>query len=118
MKGPIYQKSHNFSLKIIELYRFMQSQHEVVISKQLLASATSIGANICEASAASSRKDFINKMTIASKEARETKYWLELIQSSGIVIYEIQELLDLNNQIIKILNSIILTSKGKTKESS
>ncbi|MCU0371556.1 MAG: four helix bundle protein [Bacteroidales bacterium] len=57
----------------------MQSQKEVVLSKQLLASATSVGANIREASAASSRKDFINKMTIASKEAREAKYWLELV---------------------------------------
>jgi four helix bundle protein len=79
MKGPIYQKSHLFSLQIIELYKIMQSQKEVVLSKQLLASATSVGANIREASAASSRKDFINKMTIASKEAREAKYWLELV---------------------------------------
>lgn len=91
----------------------MQDQNEVVISKQILASATSIGANIHEGSAASSRKDFINKMTIANKEARESKYWLELVQSSEIVNTDVSELLSLNNEIIKILTSIILTSQGK-----
>jgi four helix bundle protein len=115
MEGPIYRKSQLFSLKVIALYKFMQVQNEVVLSKQLLASATSIGANIREASAASSRKDFIHKMAIASKEARETKYWLELIQTSEIVNYNLGELLDLNNELIKILNSIILTSQGKPK---
>ena len=115
MKGPIYQKSHLFSLQAIELYKVMQNQKEVVISKQLLAAATSIGANIREASAANSRKDFINKMTIASKEARESKYWLELVKESNIINYNFDNLLYLNEEIIKILNSIILTSKGKPK---
>jgi four helix bundle protein len=116
MKGPIYQKSHLFSLQVIELYKILQSQREVVISKQLLASATSVGANIHEASAANSRKDFINKMTIASKEARESKYWLELVKYSELVSYDLDDLISLNNEIIKILNSIILTSQGKSKK--
>jgi four helix bundle protein len=115
MEGPIYQKSHLLSLKVINLYKFMQEHNEVVISKQLLASATSVGANIREASAASSRKDFIYKMSIASKEARETKYWLELIPPSGIVNYDVTEIINLNNEIIKMLNSIILTSQGKPR---
>jgi four helix bundle protein len=93
----------------------MQEQNEVVMSKQLLASATSIGANVHEASAASSRKDFINKMTIAIKEARETKYWLELVQSSEIINNDVSELLCLNNELIKILTSIVLTSQGKPR---
>jgi len=93
----------------------MQDQNEVVISKQLLASATSIGANVREASAAGSRRDFINKMTIASKEARESRYWLELLQSSNIINYDVNELLKINDEIIKILNSIILTSQGKPR---
>jgi four helix bundle protein len=80
-----------------------------------LASATSVGANVREASGASSRKDFINKMTIASKEARESKYWLELIQSGHFVDYDVQELIELNIELIKMLNSIILTAKGKQK---
>jgi four helix bundle protein len=115
MKGPIYQKSHLFSLQVIELYKVLQNQREIVISKQLLASATSVGANIREASAANTRKDFINKMVIASKEAGESHYWLELVKDSNLVSYDIEKLLSLNNEIIKILNSIILTSQGKPK---
>jgi four helix bundle protein len=115
MEGPIYLKSKLFSLKVIDLYKVMQEHNEVVLSKQLLAAATSVGANIREASAAASRKDFINKMVIASKEARESKYWLELIQSSGIVSYDVTELLSLNEELIKLLTSIILTSQGKPR---
>ena len=115
MKGPVYFKSQLLSFKVIELYKFMQTHKEVAVSKQVLASATSIGANIYEASAASSRKDFINKMTIASKEARETKYWLELIKTSQIVEYNVQDLINLNDELIKMLNSIILSSRGKPK---
>ena len=115
MNGPIYQKSHLFSLQVIELYKVLQNQREIVISKQLLASATSVGANIREASAANTRKDFINKMVIASKEARESHYWLELIKDSNLVSYDVEKLLGLKNEIIKILNSIILTSQGKPK---
>jgi len=115
MKGPVYFKSQLLSFKVIELYKFMQTHKEFVVSKQVLASATSIGANINEASAASSRKDFINKMTIASKEARETKYWLELIKTSQIVEYNVQDLINLNDELIKMLNSIILSSQGKPK---
>jgi len=117
LKGPIYQKSHLFSLQVIELYKVLQNQKEVIISKQLLASATSVGANIREASAANSRKDFINKMTIASKEARESHYWLELVKDGNLVNYELDNLINLNKEIIKILNSIILTSQGKPKNS-
>jgi four helix bundle protein len=116
MKGPIYQKSYLFSLRVIELYKDLQNQREVIISKQLLASATSVGANIREASAANSRRDFINKMTIASKEARESKYWLELVKDSKLISYNIDGLINLNDEIIKILNSIILTSQGKPKK--
>jgi len=113
--GPVYQKSFQFSLVIIRLYKFMISQKEVVISKQLLASATSVGANIREASAASSRRDFINKMTIASKEAREAKYWLDLINESKIVDYDLTEILSLNDELIKILTSIIKSSQSENK---
>jgi four helix bundle protein len=115
MKGPIYQKSHEFSLEVLKLYKVLQNQKEIVISKQLLAAATSVGANIREASAANSRKDFINKMVIASKEAREAHYWLELVRDGNLVKFELDPLISLNEEIIKILNSIILTSQGKLK---
>ena len=117
MNGPVYYKSMEFSCKAIEVYQRLQSKNEVVMSKQFLASATSVGANIREASAASSRKDFINKMTIASKEAREAKYWLELIDHSKIINQDLTVLLNLNDELIKLLTSIVLTSKNRTLDS-
>ncbi|MEN6623665.1 MAG: four helix bundle protein, partial [Smithella sp.] len=84
--GPTFtieQRSFEFALNIIELYKHLNSNKEYIISKQLLRSGTSIGANIQEAQAAQSRNDFISKMSIASKEARETKYWLRLLDLSG-----------------------------------
>jgi len=72
----INMKAFSFALDAIQLYRILLEKREFVISRQLLRSATSIGANVEEATAAQSRKDFISKMAIASKEARETRYWL------------------------------------------
>ncbi len=70
----IRDKSFEFALEIIKPYILLQDRKEYVISKQLLKSGTSIGANVVEAGAAQSRKDFLSKMSIASKEARETEY--------------------------------------------
>jgi four helix bundle protein len=70
----IREKSFDFALKIIDLYKQLVAKNEYVLSKQLLRSGTSVEANVEEASAAQSKKDFINKMAISSKEARETKY--------------------------------------------
>ena len=73
-KNPniIKEKSYKFALEVIKLYKSLQTQNEYVLSKQLVRAGTSIGANVEEATAAQSRKDFISKMSIASKEARET----------------------------------------------
>ena len=78
----IQKKSFEFALEIIQLYCDLQNKREYVLSKQLLRSGTSIGANVEEASAGQSRRDFLSKMCIASKEARETKYWLRLLQAA------------------------------------
>ena len=86
MSNPIQVLSFQFALKIIQLYQKLVENKEYVLSKQLLRSGTSIGANIAEATAAISKKDFILKMSIASKEARETKYWLYLLKESAIYI--------------------------------
>ena len=80
-KNIIQEKAYNFALSIIDLYRKMKLQNEYVLSKQLIRSGTSIGANVQEAEAAQSRKDFISMMSIASKEARETSYWLRLLET-------------------------------------
>ena len=83
MKDNIIQKkSYDFALTIIALYRNLVKGNEFVLSKQLLRSGTSIGANVEEAQAGQSRADFISKMSIASKEARETCYWLRLLRDS------------------------------------
>jgi four helix bundle protein len=73
----ILDRTFKFSLQIIELYKKLIDKKEYIISKQLLCSATSIGAKAQEASASFSKKDFAFKMSIASKEARETRYWLD-----------------------------------------
>lgn len=83
MKESIVKiKSLEFAKKSIDLYKLLITEKEFILSKQFLRSATSIGANINEALAGISKKDFIAKMSISSKEARETLYWIELIQYS------------------------------------
>ena len=80
----IIDKTYKFALDIINIYRQMLKQNEFVLSKQLVRAGTSIGANAEEATAAQSRKDFISKMSISSKEARETNYWLRLLRDSQL----------------------------------
>ena len=84
-ENKILDLTFDFSLKIIELYKVMVDQKEFVISKQLLRSSTSIGANVEEANAGQTKRDFATKMSITSKEARETRYWLRLLDKSQIV---------------------------------
>ena len=107
----IRKKSFQFALSIITLYRELAAKKEFIISKQLLRSGTSIGANIEEATAAQTKKDFISKMAIANKEARETKYWLNLLQMSQLVDQNFNEYLTSIEEIIKILTSIIKSSQ-------
>jgi four helix bundle protein len=107
-----------FALDIIRLYRMLISENEYVLSKQLLRSATSIGANVNEAQAGQSRKDFISKMAVASKEARETEYWLWLLLKSELVDIKdkkeiIGELLDKLSSVTNILTKIVKTSSSK-----
>ncbi len=82
----VKKKSMDFAKRIVRLYQYLQNEHrEYVISKQVLRSGTSIGANIAEALYGSSRKDFAAKLQIAEKEAAETLYWLELLNSCGFL---------------------------------
>lgn len=106
----IKDKSFTFSLLIIQLYKRLLEEKEFVLSKQLLRAATSIGANVVEAEAAQSRKDFISKMCIASKETRETKYWLDLLQQSKITNIDLKEYQQQIDSINKIITSIVKTS--------
>ena len=107
----ILEKSFNFSLRIIELYKKMVHEKEYVLSKQLLRSATSIGANIEEALAGHSKKDFLAKVIISHKEARETRYWLRLIKHGNLVSVLVDDFINEVNEIINILSAIIRTTK-------
>lgn len=108
--------SFDFSLKIIALYKELIINKEYVLSKQLLRSGTSIGANVEEANAAQSKKEFIAKMSIASKEARETRYWLRLLDKSKLVDIEYKPYLVTIELIINILTKIVKTSQQKLLE--
>jgi four helix bundle protein len=109
----ILDKTFDFALSIVDLYMQMTEQKEFVLSKQLLRSGTSIGANVEEATAAISKKDFTAKMSIASKEARETRYWLRLIERSRIVKVDLKDhLIEIEN-IVNILTAIVKTSQLK-----
>ena len=103
-------KTFDFALSIIKFYMECKSQNEYILSKQILRSGTSIGANVEEAIAAQSKKDFISKLSIANKEARETKYWLRLYHSSNLVQIDVEPYLKEIESIINILTKIIKTS--------
>lgn len=110
-ENRILELSFDFSLSIIQLYKQLIENKEFVLSKQLLRSGTSIGANVEEAIAAQSRKDFISKMSIASKEARETRHWLRLLEKSKLVNLDYASFLNSIDHIINILTKIVKTSQ-------
>ena len=81
----IVKKSYAFALEVINLYKYLIEKKEFVMSKQVLRSGTSIGANIHEGISSESKKDFIHKLSIAVKESRETSYWLNLLKDSNFI---------------------------------
>ena len=84
--NPLKDKSYAFALRVVKLYQYLtKTQKEYVLSKQVLRSGTSVGANIVEANGAISKADFSAKMSIAYKEILETKFWLELLRDSGYI---------------------------------
>ena len=114
----VLEKSFNFSVRILKLYRFLLKEDRSIepILKQILRSGTSIGANITEAQNAPSAKDFINKLNIALKEARESEYWLNLFKASDIINEKsYKSLLTDCKELIKLLTTIIKSSKSNLK---
>jgi four helix bundle protein len=110
-KNIILEKTFDFSLIIIELYKKLRyDKKEYVMSKQLLRSATSIGANAVEADSAQSHKDFIAKLSISLKEANETNYWLRLLIKSGYI--KDKDILNKCNEIIRIITSILVKARN------
>ncbi len=113
--NPIREKSYAFALEMLIISRLLQHSHEFVISKQLLKSGTSIGANIEEALQAQSRADFIAKLSIAHKEAFESDFWLRLIVDGKLLsIEKIVHARALLSEIKGLLTAILKTTKAKT----
>ena len=115
MKNNIIQdKSYAFAIKIVNIYKVLHERKEYVLSKQLLRSGTSVGANIEEAIGGQSKKDFYAKLTISYKEARETKYWLRLLtDTSYLEKSESETLLNDIEEILRIIGSIQKTIKSQ-----
>ena len=108
LDNVVQTKSYDFALRIVKVYKYLtQEKKEFVLSKQLLRSGTSIGANIEESIGGQSRADFFAKMTIAYKETRESKYWIRLLRDSDyLTVEQSNDLLKDVEEILKIIGSI------------
>lgn len=112
-RNIIKDKSFEFAVEIVYLYKVLCEKKEFVLSKQLLRSGTSIGANVREAEHAQSKADFIHKLSISLKEANETEYWLDLLFETKFLSETEFESIKLKIvEILKLLTSIINTSKN------
>jgi four helix bundle protein len=111
----IQERSYSFALSAIALQKELVARREFVLARQMLKSGTSVGANVEEALAAQSRRDFLAKLSIARKEARECHYWLRLIRDSGLAPpSRIDPLVHEASALIRILTSIILSTRQRS----
>ena len=110
-ENVIVEKSFQFAIKIVLYCELLEDKKKFVISRQLLRSGTSIGANVREAQNAESKADFIHKIKIAAKEADETEYWLLICKNTSSYPFEEQLLIDVQ-ELLKILSKIISSSKS------
>lgn len=119
MESIVYDKAFWFSIKIYNLYKYLvDDKKEIIISKQILRSGTSIGANIKEALQAQSKKDFICKMSIALKEASETEYWLDILKAVNLVeSRDLYSVVGTCKELNKMLIAIVKTTKEKQQYS-
>ncbi len=114
MASIMDDKAVLFALEIIKLSRQMNKNHDYEMSSQIIRSGTSVGANIREAQAAFSKKDFVYKLSISLKEIRESRFWLELLVKSNTITKELFERLDSQAlELRKMLSSSIITTKQK-----
>lgn len=122
MRGDniVQLKSFAFAIRIVNLYRYLIAEKkEYVLSRQLLRSGTSIGANIEEAIGGQSNRDFISKVSISYKEARETIYWIKLLQATAYLSdQEASGLLNDAEELCKILAKILITHKSRIAKHS
>ncbi|XOV68985.1 MAG: four helix bundle protein [Fluviicola sp.] len=108
----ILVKSFSFALTVVKTGKMLQEKKEFILSKQLIRSGTSVGANVREAQNAQSRKDFIHKLSISQKECDESIYWLELLYQADYLANDQYSILsDQAKELLRILKSIIISSK-------
>ena len=111
----IRERTLEYGLRAVRLHQALQEQDDRAgwtVARQFLRSATSVGANIAEAQAAESRADFVHKFALAQKEARESLYWLQLLQKSGIVAGQrLSGLIDETEELISVISSILISTK-------
>lgn len=114
-ENPALDKSYLFAVKIAKLaFQIQKEKREFILSKQILRSGTSIGANTEEAIGAQSDKDFLHKISIAYKEARETHYWIRILADTGIIDSKTKlEMINDVEELLRILGSIQLSLKRK-----
>ena len=112
--NSIRNKSKAFAIRIVKMARYLQKEKcEFVLSKQILKSGTSIGANVHESKNAESKPDFIHKLEIALKESDETEYWLEILYETEYISQAIfDSMINDNKELTAMLTSIIKTSKS------
>jgi len=113
VKNNLYDKSYAFAIRIVNAFQYLSNEkREFVLSKQLLRSGTSIGANISEANGAISKADFSSKISIAYKECLETKYWLILLKDTGFIDeITFKSMFNDADELAKILFSILKTTR-------
>ena len=117
INNPLAEKTIEFAIRIVKCFQYLQdTKREFVMSKQMLRSGTSIGANVHEAIYAQSRADFINKLSIALKEASETSYWLVLLHRTDYLTADMFDSIKADvDQIIRIIISSIKTTRKNEK---
>ena len=112
-------KSYQFALMVVRAAQPLHRRREFVLGSQFLRAGTSIGANIEEANAAQTKREFIAKMSIASKEARESRYWIRLLSDSGLLDQApAKELADQCDELIRMLTAIVRTSQAREKRAA
>ncbi|MCF0244854.1 MAG: four helix bundle protein [Bacteroidaceae bacterium] len=113
----LYEKAKLLAIRIFKLYKLLNNEKEFVMSKQLLKSGTSIGANIAESIYGQSTPDFISKLSIAQKETAETMYWLEILHETGFITNEgFQSIFDDTEEMMRMLTSSIKTAKLRIQQ--
>lgn len=112
----IREKTFDFAIDIIKFYKEMHREDkDMILSKQILRSGTSIGANVKEGISAQSKRDFLTKMNIALKEAKETEYWIELFIATGYIQENHPKILIKCSEICKMLSATVATTKNNLK---